>query len=386
MTRRARNRVGLLASARRIVARRPSNSRLINDDTAHTQVVTDSILDPHAAQSTIRDATSTYPSSLMLQRSTHYRAALDSLPAGVALFDRDRRFTYVNPALCRLLDRDEDWLLGQRLPDVFDPPDTPDGDPSPRGQTCLRRADGTRLWVEHVVTVLDSSDNDTPTYVVQFRDVTEARRSRDQLAYLASHDDLTQVANRRELIARMERTLRHPQLDTTRVAVLFLDVDGLKHVNDTYGHAAGDQLLIDLAARLVDQVGHDDIVARLGGDEFLICLALVASPADAETVAATIHAAFDRPLLVDGQRLRVSVGIGIAIAERGQTPEQVIRHADAALYRAKRSGSARTAVFDAALDDVTVADAVRTAIAGSAARVMTAESADSDPGSVPWRS
>ncbi|HWT26128.1 MAG TPA: EAL domain-containing protein, partial [Solirubrobacteraceae bacterium] len=174
------------------------------------------------------------------------------------------------------------------------------------------------------------------------------RRAVDRLRHDALHDHLTGLPNRTLFLDRLAWSLRRTRRQgrAERCAVLFLDVDGFKDVNDSLGHQAGDELLRGVAARLASALRPGDTVARLGGDEFTVLLEDIAAPRDATLVAERVQAALARPIAVGGRELAVSTSIGIALAEPGTRPEDLIRHADTAMYRAKAAGAGGYAVFD----------------------------------------
>jgi diguanylate cyclase (GGDEF)-like protein len=163
---------------------------------------------------------------------------------------------------------------------------------------------------------------------------------------MATHDPLTQLLNRRELLARMSMVLAHAPRGGSQLAVLFADLDGLKEVNDTFGHAVGDELIIEVARRLSCLVRDEDLAARIGGDEFVIVLPSVTGESGARAVATKVQESIAQPLLVDGYPVSVGISIGIAMATAGEDPQAVLRHADSALYLAKRSGRNRVEVFE----------------------------------------
>lgn len=175
------------------------------------------------------------------------------------------------------------------------------------------------------------------------RDELELRN--DELAQLAFFDPLTRLANRRLFRQRVEQSLAERGERPDELAVLFLDLDNFKSVNDTQGHAAGDLLLMEAAARLLRCVRTGDLVARLGGDEFGILLDPVRAPEEAVAVAERMIVALHAPFQVTEKVVRVGVSIGVAVGREGQEADELLRDADVAMYRAKGSGKGRYAVF-----------------------------------------
>jgi diguanylate cyclase (GGDEF)-like protein len=180
---------------------------------------------------------------------------------------------------------------------------------------------------------------------LNFRDVSERKVLEEQLRKLAFHDPLTLLANRSLFWNRVEHALALAQRSQQFVAVMFLDLDNFKNVNDSLGHDAGDRLLQAAAQRLVKSTRPSDTVARLGGDEFAILLEGIRNEADVERIATPITAAFNRPLLLDGREFDTSASIGVACSQPGDDAEQLLRNADIAMYNAKASGKARFVVF-----------------------------------------
>jgi diguanylate cyclase (GGDEF)-like protein/PAS domain S-box-containing protein len=180
---------------------------------------------------------------------------------------------------------------------------------------------------------------------LNFRDVSERKALEEQLRQLAFHDPLTLLANRSLFRNRVQHALALAQRSHQRVAVMFLDLDNFKNVNDSLGHDAGDRLLQAAAQRLVKSTRPSDTVARLGGDEFAILLEGIAESADVERIAATITRSFDEPLQLDGSDTWMAASIGIAFSELEDDTEQLLRNADIAMYNAKAAGKARFVVF-----------------------------------------
>jgi diguanylate cyclase (GGDEF)-like protein/PAS domain S-box-containing protein len=180
---------------------------------------------------------------------------------------------------------------------------------------------------------------------LSFRDVSDRKALEEQLRQLAFHDSLTLLANRSLFRNRVEHALALAQRTQQRVAVMFIDLDNFKIVNDSQGHEAGDRLLQAAAQRLVKSTRPSDTVARLGGDEFAILLEGIDADTDVERVARPIGSAFSEPLLVDGRETDTSASIGIACSRDGDDAEQLLRNADIAMYHAKAAGKARIAFF-----------------------------------------
>ena len=210
---------------------------------------------------------------------------------------------------------------------------------------------GQTRWIQgRVRPVLD--ENGTLVRLVgTLQDVTDRKAAEDAILFQATHDTLTGLPNRALLLDRLSQALARQPRHASGIAVLFLDVDRFKWLNDSQGHAAGDELLIKLADRLRAAMRAEDSVARFGGDEFVVLSEDVHDEAEAEALAARIAAVLSAPINVAGEDTTVTVSIGIAFAPPGatqHTPESLVRDADAAMYRAKEDGRNRSKVFDPA--------------------------------------
>jgi len=171
------------------------------------------------------------------------------------------------------------------------------------------------------------------------RDITERRRAEEQIRYYAFHDVLTGLPNRNLLYDRVSIALANAARKKQGLAVMLLDLDNFKHFNDTMGHAAGDQILKATAERLRQLVRKGDTVARIGGDEFIMILTDVQFPGDALNIAEKIIAIFNRPFLIEGQEVALTVSAGVALYPRdGQDFDYLRKCADAAMYQAKEQG------------------------------------------------
>src|SRR6185436_9845048 len=200
-----------------------------------------------------------------------------------------------------------------------------------------RRADGMPFWVlENLVLVGDSMTGVVHATVV---DISDRKRAEEQIEFHAYHDVLTHLPNRKLFTDRLRHALTRAKRAAKPVAVMFIDLDHFKTINDTLGHTAGDELLLEMSRRLRACVREDDTVARLGGDEFTIILAELRQPEDAIVVAQKILDAVQAPLSISGTAISSSASIGIALYPvDGADPEALLRNADSAMYRAKEAG------------------------------------------------
>jgi diguanylate cyclase (GGDEF)-like protein/PAS domain S-box-containing protein len=202
-----------------------------------------------------------------------------------------------------------------------------------------RRKDGSRFELEFTVTRMWSGE--APRLVVVFRDITERKKAERWLTQLALHDALTRLPNRASFEQHVEDALARRRRGGGQLALMLMDVDSFKRVNDSLGHAAGDLLLVAFARRLKAAVRESDFVARIGGDEFTIVAEGLKGTEDATPIAEKVLAAMREPLEVDGHSLATSASIGVALFREGDTLKTLMRRADMALYEAKGAGRAR---------------------------------------------
>jgi len=211
----------------------------------------------------------------------------------------------------------------------------------------MRHADGTWRWVMSRGLTIRGADGAPTRMAGSLSDITDRRAAQMRLQHDALHDTLTGLPNRMLFMDRvdqiLQRAVREPDCGC---AVLFLDVDRFKLVNDSLSHAVGDQLLIALATRVASALRPGDTVARLGGDEFTVLLEDVTGGDDATVVADRIMRSFDEAFEIDGNELFISLSIGISLSAPGLDPADLMRNADIAMYDAKRRGRSRRTVFD----------------------------------------
>jgi len=297
-----------------------------------------------------------------LQKSeSRFQKAFAHAAIGMALVTHQRVVLQANPALCEILARPADKLSGSDFGEFVHRDDHPalsaELGKLLSGSTAtfsleLRctRPDRALATVALHASFFSAADEDEPCLIFQVLDVTARRIAEQRLHHIAHHDDLTNLPNRayffEQLAAAIDATRRDP---TRRFAVLFLDCDRFKTVNDSLGHRAGDELLVVLGKRIAAQLRPSDVTARLGGDEFAI-LARNMGEEDAVALAARLQGVVGEPVHIRSADLSTSVSIGIAIGGPQYTsPEDVMRDADIAMYRAKAQGRAQYAMFDAAL-------------------------------------
>ena len=184
--------------------------------------------------------------------------------------------------------------------------------------------------------------------VVAHEDITERRLAEERAAHLALHDPLTDLPNRRLLRDRLERALSRAAREGTAVAVLYLDLEGFKEVNDEFGHEAGDRLLVAVAGRLRGCLRGSDTAARLGGDEFVVVLEGVRGGGEALALAERIAQALQEPFSVGGAEAALSASMGVALSTVPHgPPEELVRSVDLAMYRAKGEGKGRVSLHEA---------------------------------------
>ena len=210
----------------------------------------------------------------------------------------------------------------------------------------LRRGDGQPLIAELSVTELRNEHGQLTGYLAMAQDVTSRREAEQQVQHMARHDALTGLPNRNMLQEQLKHSLAHAERDGTAMAMMFIDLDRFKKINDSLGHHIGDHVLVEAARRLNTAMRTSDIVARLGGDEFVVLLTHITEPADGLRVADKLLALFAEPLRVGPHELRVTPSIGLALyPDHGRDGITLMRHADLAMYQAKHSGRNRVQVY-----------------------------------------
>ena len=215
------------------------------------------------------------------------------------------------------------------------------------GEVINRKRDGSQFPAWITVSSVRNRAGEPTNYVAIFSDISPLKQSLQQIEHLAHHDTLTGLPNRLLLNDRLKIAVRQARRNRHSVALLFLDLDRFKDINDSLGHVIGDKLLLELAARIRQQVREEDTVARLGGDEFVVLIHRIGSVRDAEVIAHKIMTGLMEPIRIDDQELVVTLSIGISLfPQDSRNEDELIRHADAAMYDAKEQGLREFRFYD----------------------------------------
>jgi diguanylate cyclase (GGDEF)-like protein/PAS domain S-box-containing protein len=295
------------------------------------------------------------------QSAERFRSLVQNSSDVIALLSPDLTIRYHTPSVERVLGYGEDELVGTRLTELLPHEDAERlgrffvdvcavaATPMPR-DLPLRRKDGTVVQLESVFNNLLDVAN-VGGVVVTARDVTERRALEDQLAHQAFHDSLTGLANRALFSERIAHAIDRGVRRRNLFAVLFVDLDDFKTVNDSLGHAAGDELLVAVAERIRAALRPEDTCARLGGDEFAVMIETIDDPEGAITVARRIISTLAEPLLIEGSEISVQASVGIALGSASETASEIMRSADLAMYRAKSEGKGRYALYEPSMHE-----------------------------------
>lgn len=310
-----------------------------------------------------RDITSRIAADAALRESEYkLRMLIESMQEGVLHLNEKDEIIFVNKRFCEMLGYTESDLLGNNASALLLHSD----DHKLIEEANRRRSRGlsetyeVRLKTKHgsfiwslvgAVPVIDSDSKIVGSMSIH-TDITERKRAEELLLHNAMHDMLTGLPNRALFLEHLRRAMGRSLFRKSSFAVLFLDFDGFKLINDSLGHAAGDELLKTISSRLQSILRGNDIVARLGGDEFTILLDELSEPQDFLNVVNRIQQMFTEPLDLEGREVFISASIGIALQnEKYLSPEEILRDADIAMYRAKSAGKARYEIFNQEMHD-----------------------------------
>jgi diguanylate cyclase (GGDEF)-like protein/PAS domain S-box-containing protein len=268
---------------------------------------------------------------------------------GIMILDAERKVVEVNDTFCEITGYGREEALGRtprllqsgRHDEVFYQGlyEALEYEGKWQGELWNRRKNGEVFPVWQTITVVRGEEGEVQQYISIFSDISEKKMAEERIRHLAHYDALTDLPNRFLFEERCSRALARAQRNDSKVAVLFLDLDRFKVINDTLGHAVGDVVLQQVAERLVDNLREDDTVARLGGDEFVVILESGEPQTDAATVSDKLIAVLNEPFEVAGEQLHIGASIGVSIfPDNGKTVPELVKQADVAMYRAKDSG------------------------------------------------
>lgn len=288
-----------------------------------------------------------------------FRLAFDHAPIGIALVSPAGAFLRVNTAFCELVGYEEAELTHKTFQEITYAEDL-DLDLEHVREVLAgeRRAyemekryvhkDGHIVWVLLSVALVRDDAGEPVHFISQVQDISERKELEERLVFLADHDEMTGLANRRRFREEVERGVSYAERYGHEAAMLLLDLDNFKHVNDTLGHHVGDRLLIEVARRLRRRLRRTDLLGRIGGDEFAVLLPQAERP-QAERVAREVLAAvIVEPYWIDGREIsaRASLGVALFKPDAEIDPEGLQVRADAAMYEAKRSGGNGISVLE----------------------------------------
>ncbi len=287
---------------------------------------------------------------------------LDAIGDAVLVVDPNSKVIYLNKVAEKLTGWPSKEALGRTVEEIFFVVDgvTRQRTISPAHRAIIEertvelalgsiliRRDGTDIAIEDSAAPIRNRTGHMAGAVIVFHDARQSDAVMERMSHLAQHDALTGLPNRGLLAERITHAIGMAKRHKKQVALLFLDLDRFKEINDTFGHTVGDHFLQDVAANIISCVRATDTVSRYGGDEFVVLLTEVAQRKDAEQVAKKLLARFGAPHIIDGHELQVTLSIGISVYPgNGAEADRLIRNADAAMYAAKESGRNSYQFFD----------------------------------------
>ena len=287
---------------------------------------------------------------------------MDATVEGI-LFHKDGYTTDVNPPCCELVGYTPEEMIGRHVLSFIAEDELPKvkdvmrQEREVRYETAVMHKDGTRIPVEFIVRTIERDGERLRMTIV--RDIRDRLASEARIQHLAHHDGLTGLLNRAAFMERMAMLLKRAERKGEMLALLFVDLDNFKRVNDSLGHLEGDQVLTTVSERLVGALRASDLVGRFGGDEFVVLLTDLNSRADIVVVLEALLSVVEVPVKADGRALSVTPSIGVAVyPEDGRQADELIQHADTAMYRAKARGRATYQFFESALAETAYADLV----------------------------
>jgi len=310
----------------------------------------------------IRYVINAYHARLEVEEVTrNYEMILESAANGICGVDEEQNISFVNPAALYMLGFEQDEVIGRSYREIFkaSKPGTNDfnvdccpffQEPSEKkffhyDELRLLRKDSTSFLVDCRSTPIMEGNSITGAVLV-FQDVTERQQAAELIRYMANHDSLTNLPNRNFCNKRLPQAISLAERHDRIICLLFIDLDRFKPINDKYGHAVGDKVLLQVADRLKKMLRASDSVCRLGGDEFVILLESTQSIEGSEYVARKTIELLNEPIVVDGHECSIGASIGISIYPLdSQNADTILQHADIAMYEAKKKGRNRFELY-----------------------------------------
>ncbi len=293
-----------------------------------------------------RDVTARFAAEAALRESElRYRLLFEQNAAGVCVMNGAGRIVDCNTTFATLVGYQKTEVIGMSMRDLYARPVEHDelmillGDASNLNsvEVELKKKDEGTVWLLQSLIIVGEHENAVVHATVV--DISDRKLAEEQIEFHAYHDVLTNLPNRKLFADRLRQNMTHSRRSGRTLAVMFIDIDHFKSINDTLGHTSGDELLLEMSYRLRHCVREEDTVARIGGDEFTVILSELRHPEDAASVAQKVLRAVQVPLTIGGMQIEVTASIGIALFPNdGSDPETLLRNADSAMYRAKESG------------------------------------------------
>jgi len=283
------------------------------------------------------------------QAAAEYRALFDLTNDGVVIIGLDWKILSANTTALQMFGYVEGEFVGMEVNrwEDFEDPDLMEkrrtqilaGENPPMFEEVLIKKGGTRIDVEMSLTLVNDTGGDPHHVQCVIRDVTARKEYEQQLKHQALHDPLTKLPNRILFENRYKQAHSHDDKDQSLIAVLFVDLDNFKLVNDEFGHAVGDQVLMKLGDRMQASLRESDTVARLGGDEFVIILEDIHEKDDVRKIARKIQQNISQPMLFEGSQINITASIGINVSEKSKLAEtDLVKTSDSAMYKVKEDG------------------------------------------------
>jgi len=268
---------------------------------------------------------------------------------GVIITDSDGNILDVNPAFCSITGYLREQAIGQNSRFLQSGRHSKEyyeemwqsliAEGCWSGEIWNRRANGDKYSALMTISAVKDKDEFTTGYVYLFADITKSKQAEERLAFLVHHDELTGLPNRLLLKDRLDQALRHAERKRGKVAILFIDLDHFKNINDSMGHSVGDEFLKKVSERLLQTIRSEDTLARISGDEFILMIENNHAVKDTTNVLNKLMDAFRKPFVLERHQVLITSSIGVSIfPEDGKSSEELIKNADAAMYRAKEEG------------------------------------------------